>query len=115
MPEADPQLEAAIAAIADPERLKQAQDLVTRAAPALQQVLGAALSEGGWFDTAHNAAVREAISHEDPEVRLRAVRTLCAEETRLGMLVGVAVGVELARELDLDTPGDSSPTPSEPN
>jgi hypothetical protein len=27
------------------------------------------------------------------------VRTLVAEETRLGMLVGVAVGIELAREL----------------
>jgi hypothetical protein len=28
-----------------------------------------------------------------------AVRTLVAEETRLGMLVGVAVGLELAHEL----------------
>jgi hypothetical protein len=27
------------------------------------------------------------------------VQTLVAEETRLGMLVGVAVGIELAREL----------------
>ena len=32
--------------------------------------------------------------------RARAVRTLIAEETRLGMLVGVAVGFELARELE---------------
>ena len=31
--------------------------------------------------------------------RLAAVRTLVAEETRLGMLVGVAVGLELAHEL----------------
>jgi hypothetical protein len=31
------------------------------------------------------------------------VQTLVAEETRLGMLVGVAVGFELARELDLPT------------
>jgi hypothetical protein len=31
---------------------------------------------------------------------VRAVRTLLAEETRLGMLVGVAVGFELSRELD---------------
>jgi hypothetical protein len=104
--DADPQLEAAIAAISDPERLKQAQDLVTRAAPGLQKVLGEALSAGGWFDTAHNAAVREAISHEDSDLRLRAVRTLFAEETRLSMLVGVAVGVELARELGLQTPTD---------
>lgn len=106
MTDPDPQLEAAIAAISDPERLKQAQDLVTRAAPGLQQVLNAALSEGGWFDTAHNAAVREAIAHEDPQTRLRAVRTLFAEETRLSMLVGVAVGVELARELGLHAPAE---------
>jgi len=31
---------------------------------------------------------------------VRAVRTLMAEETRLGMLVGVAVGFELARTLE---------------
>ena len=30
---------------------------------------------------------------------MRAVRTLLAEETRLGMIVGVAVGFELARAL----------------
>ena len=35
----------------------------------------------------------------DPEQRLLAIRTLVAEETRLGMLVGVAVGFELAHEL----------------
>ena len=40
------------------------------------------------------------VSEEDGEARMRAVRTLLAEETRLGMLVGVAVGLELARELD---------------
>ena len=32
--------------------------------------------------------------------RLRAVRTLLAEETRTGMLVGVAVGWALSRELE---------------
>jgi hypothetical protein len=37
---------------------------------------------------------------------VRAVRTLVAEETRLGMLVGVAVGFELARELDRTTQED---------
>ena len=33
-----------------------------------------------------------------------AVRTLLAEETRIGMFVGVAIGWELARELELDPP-----------
>jgi hypothetical protein len=92
-------LDAAIAAISDPERLRQAQDVVARAAPALQKVLAGALADGGWFDTAHAAAVSEAVAVDDPAERLRAVNTLIAEETRLAMLVGVAVGFELAREL----------------
>ena len=95
----DAELEAAIAAIGDPERLRAAQDVVTRSAPALQRVLATALEEGGWFDLGHNQAVREAAGHDDVGERLRAVRTMLAEETRLGMLVGVAVGFELAREL----------------
>ena len=32
--------------------------------------------------------------------RITAVRTLLAEETRIGMFIGVAVGWELARELE---------------
>ncbi len=35
----------------------------------------------------------------DPEERITAVRTLIAEETRVSMLIGVAVGYELARKL----------------
>jgi hypothetical protein len=95
----DADIDAAVQAIADPERLRAAEDLVAHAAPALQRVLAAALAEGGWFDAAHEQAVREAAIAEDPGERIRAVRTLLAEETRMGMLVGVAVGFELAREL----------------
>lgn len=100
----DEELEAAIAQIAEPNRLSEAQDVVTRAAPSLQKVLAAAIAGGGWFDSAHEAAVREAAGEADPESRLRAVKTLLAEETRLGMLVGVAVGFELSRELQGPTP-----------
>ncbi|MDQ6835180.1 MAG: hypothetical protein M3016_03240 [Actinomycetota bacterium] len=96
----DEELDAAIAQIADPARLREAQDVVARAAPSLQRVLAAAIAEGGWFDSAHEQAVREAAAESDPETRLRAVKTLLAEETRLGMLVGVAVGFELSRTLD---------------
>ena len=95
----DADLDAAIAAITKPRRLQEAQDLVARAAPSLQRVLATALAEGGWFDAAHEQAVLEATGDQDPGERARAVRTLLAEETRLGMLVGVAVGFELAREL----------------
>jgi hypothetical protein len=104
----DAELEAAIAAIADLERLREAQDVVVRTAPALQRVLGTALEEGGWFDLGHNQAVHEATAHDDFDERVRAVRTMLAEETRLGMLVGVAVGFELAREL---ARGSGAPTP----
>ena len=95
----DAELDGAIAALADPDRLREAQDLVTRVAPSLQRVLATALAEGGWFDVGHDQAVREAAAGEDAEERARAVRTLLADETRLGMLVGVAIGFELAREL----------------
>jgi hypothetical protein len=96
----DAELDAAVAAIADPERLREAQDVVVRTAPALQRVLAGALEQGGWFDSGHEQAVREASANEDADLRLRQLRTLIAEETRLGMMVGVAIGFELARELD---------------
>ena len=103
----DAELDAAIAQLSDPARLRAGQDLVMRAAPSLQRVLAAAIADGGWFDSAHQAAVGEAVSESDPEARLRALRTLLAEETRLGMLVGVAVGFELARALDAGEPPPS--------
>jgi hypothetical protein len=93
------EVDAAVAALADPERFAHAQEIVTHAAPGLQHVLNEALAEGGWFDWAHEAQISRVASEDDPEERLRAIRTLVAEETRLGMLVGVAVGLELAHEL----------------
>ena len=102
----DAELDAAIADLTDPTRLRDAQDVVMRAAPSLQRVLAAAIAEGGWFDAAHAQAVREAAGEADGEARLRAVNTLLAEETRLGMLVGVAVGFELSRTLDRARPDD---------
>jgi hypothetical protein len=105
VPEADrerytaEQVDAAVAALGDPERFAHAQEIVTHAAPGLQRVLNVALAEGGWFASAHDAHVREAAHGDDPAVREQTVRLLLAEETRLGMLVGVAVGLELSREL----------------
>jgi hypothetical protein len=104
----DAELDAAIAAISDPDRLREAQNMVARQAPALQRLLAVALQEGGWFDLGHEQAVREASGREGIEERVRDVQTLLAEETRLGMLVGVAVGFELARELDGNAAADRS-------
>lgn len=107
----DAEIDAAIAALNDPGRLDAAQNLVSQAAPSLQKILGSALYDGGWFDTAHEAAVNEAVSADEPHERLVRIRTLFAEETRLTMLVGVAVGFELARELGYVRAG---PDPADP-
>ncbi|MGI8922051.1 MAG: hypothetical protein ACR2HD_10360 [Solirubrobacteraceae bacterium] len=99
----DEEIDAAIAALNEPERLHMALEMVGRTAPQLQHVLSEALAEGGWFGQAHEGEVRKAADAGDPEERLRLVRTLVAEETRLGMLIGVAVGYELAQELKSTT------------
>ena len=93
------EVDAAVEALSDPERFDHAQEVVTHAAPGLQRVLGAALQQGGWFDQAHDEQLAAAAGTDDPSERVAAVQALLEEETRLGMLVGVSVGFELAREL----------------
>lgn len=95
----EPELQAAVAALGDPERLRDAEALVASAAPALQKLLGEALAAGGWFEESHQAAVAAAAGKPEGEERLAAVRTLLAEESRIGMMIGVAVGWALAEEL----------------
>jgi len=102
----DAELDAALEALSEPERFRGAELRVARIAPQLQQILASALKEGGWFDEAHESQVLRAATTPDEDERLTAVRTLLAEETRIGMLVGVAVGWELARELDNDEGGN---------
>ena len=107
-PYSDEEIEAAIEALSSPERLAGAQDVVERFAPQLQRVLNEALHAGGWFGEAHDGQVSRVAAEPDGEQRRRELATLLADETRLAMLVGVAVGVELARELARHpgTPGD---------
>ena len=95
----DAEVDAAVQALSDPERLVQAQRVVEANAPALQRILNSALSEENWFDTAHQQQVLEAAGTAEIDERLNAVRRLLAEETRVAMLIGVAVGFELAHEL----------------
>jgi predicted phage tail protein len=95
----DAEVEAAIEALADPARLEEAQRLVGANAPGLQRILNEALAAAEWFGSAHQAAVLEAAGKPDVDERLSAVRTLIAEETGVSMLIGVAVGYELAHEL----------------
>jgi Lon protease-like protein len=95
----DEQLGAALEALTDPERFREIERRVAAAAPQLQQILAAALAEGGWFDSTHEQQLAGVAAIPDPAERLTQLRTLLAEEARIGMLVGVAVGWELAREL----------------
>ena len=105
MPDREPtdaEIEAALQALADPARFRRAESRVARFVPELQHILARALRDGGWFDEAHEAQLRRIATDPDEGERLAGVRSLLAEETRMGMLVGVAVGWELARELDRD-------------
>ncbi len=95
----DDEVEAAVQALSDPARLEEAQRLVAANAPTLQRILNTALDEADWFGSAHHALVLEAAGKADIDERLLAVRSLLAEETRVAMLIGVAVGFELAHEL----------------
>jgi len=92
-------LEAAIERLAEADRFAEAEAIVARAAPQLQGVLAAALAEGGWFGESHESESLRAATMPDPEERIAAVRTLLAEEARMGMMVGVAVGWALKEEM----------------
>jgi hypothetical protein len=98
-PYSDEQIDAAIEAISDPEVFKLSERQVARAAPKLQRILGEALGAGGWFGESHDSEVLKAATMPGEEERLTAVRTLLAEETRIGMMVGVAIGWALADRL----------------
>src|SRR4051794_30863701 len=98
----DEQVDAAVEALTEPERFREAEMRVTRIAPQLQRILAQALSEGGWFGEAHESEVRKAAAGPDDAARAAQIKTLLAEETRMGMLVGVAIGWELARVLEME-------------
>jgi hypothetical protein len=98
----DEQVEAAVQALADPERFAGAERSLAAVAPQLQRILAQALEEGGWFGEAHESQLRQALAAPDAAEQATRVRTLLAEETRMGMLIGVAVGWQLARELETE-------------
>jgi hypothetical protein len=92
-------LSAAIERLTDAERFAEAEKVVSRAAPDLQRVLASAMAEGGWFGESHEAEALRAATVPDPDERITAIRSLLAEEARMGMMVGVAVGWALKEEL----------------
>ena len=93
------ELQAAVEALSDPERFAEAERMVTAAAPGLQKVLAVALAGGGWFEDSHQHAITDAAGRADEQERVALMRTLLAEESRIAMMIGVAVGWALAGEL----------------
>jgi len=95
------ELEAALQALQEPGRFDDAERLVSLAAPGLHRILLTALASGGWGADDDARAIERALAAGEPDAVRRALAVLLAEQTRVAMLVGVAVGVELARELAL--------------
>lgn len=100
VPFSDEELAAAVERLSDPDRFREAEQLVSRAAPGLAAVLATALGTGGWFGESHQSETLKAATIPDQDKRLEAVSALLSEETQMGMMVGVAVGWVLRQELD---------------
>jgi hypothetical protein len=98
-PFSDEQIEAAVQALNEPGRLDEAQRIVASQAPQLQVILNDAISEANWFGSAHDEQVLRAAGVADPDERVATVKALMMEEARIAMLIGVAVGIQLQREL----------------
>ena len=96
----DEEIDRAIEALNEPGRLEEAQRLVAAKVPQLQLILDNALE--GWLD---ETELLKAAGRPDAAERLTAVRELVTEESQASMLVGVAVGYQLAQMLT--TRGDS--------
>jgi hypothetical protein len=93
------QVDAAVREISEPGRLRRAEEIVTHAVPNLERIIDGALHDGGWFSQGHEAQVNQVAAEPDPALREARLHALLADETRLSMLVGVTVGISLAREL----------------
>jgi hypothetical protein len=94
------QVEEILQQLAEPQGFDAIEDRLESIAPQLQQLLDGALSAGGWFDDAHESVVLKTATNPDQEARIAELRNFVLEQTRLGMLVGVAVGWEIAERLE---------------
>jgi hypothetical protein len=113
VPYSQEELEAAVEALVDSDRFRAAEELVSAAAPGLQRVLTEALAAGGWFDDSHQGQLLKAATTPDSDERLLALKTLLADETRISMMIGVAVGWTLAEELREGTGENRTHPPDE--
>lgn len=93
-------LEAIIAELGEAAGFDAIEARLDSVAPQLQKLLDGALSAGGWFDDAHESMVLKTATLPDQDQRIAELRNFVLEQTRLGMLVGVAVGWEIAERLE---------------
>lgn len=92
-------IEAVVAELGSGPGMDAIEQRLARIAPQLQGLLDDALRAGGWFDDAHEGVVLKTATHPDEDARIDELRNFVIEQTRLGMLVGVAVGWEIADRL----------------
>jgi hypothetical protein len=103
----DEELKAAVSRLSDRSGYAEAEAVVATVAPELAAVLSDALSSGGWFGESHQSETLKAATIPDQDARLEAIRALLAEETHIGMMVGVAVGWALQSELNRNDDNES--------
>lgn len=94
------QVTRAVESLSGADSVRQAEQVISQAAPQIQRILGEALAAGGWFDETHDAEVLRVSTLPDQDERLTAVRTLLAEEARIATMIGAAIGWSLAHELE---------------
>lgn len=94
------QIESVIAEMSEESGFDAVEDRLAEIAPQLTALLDDALRAGGWFDDAHESIVLKTATNPDADARIAELRNFVLEQTRLGMLVGVAVGWELAERLE---------------
>lgn len=99
------ELEAALEALQEPGRFDAAERLVGHLAPGLHRMLVEALAAGGWGPDDDLRELERVLATDDPAQRRAGLLQLLGEQTRVAMFVGVAVGIELARELRLADEG----------
>lgn len=93
-------IEAVIEQLGAGDGFDAVEQRMAEVAPQLTGLLDDALRAGGWFDDSHEAQVLRTATMPDPDARIAELRNFVIEQTRLGMLVGVAVGWELAERLE---------------
>lgn len=98
------QLEAVIAELGSEGGLDAVEARMTELAPQLQALVEQALLAGGWFDDAHESMVLKTATLPDADQRITDLRNFVLEQTRLAMLVGIAVGWEISDRSRPDPP-----------